>query len=224
MTTSSRSLQTLHDALAHIGEDGLPDYPPAEPWPEPVVDRSAANRSAAGVIDALWVFGYGSLIWNPGFPFEESCVATVHGHHRALCVWSWEYRGTVDEPGLVLGLDHGGSCAGLAFRVRDAERDAAMAYLLRRELTTNTYRAVYRTVRLADSRQVRALTFVVDRRDDRYAGRPDFETTVGVITRAYGGRGANLDYVTETAAHLEQLGIGCRQLSRYASVGRKRLG
>lgn len=215
MKPSSRSLQRLRAALAHIGEDGLPDYPPPEPWPQ-------LARDTACVGGPLWVFGYGSLIWNPGFPFEESSVATVHGHHRSLCVWSWEYRGSVEVPGLVLGLDHGGSCAGIAFRVADSEREAAIAYLLRRELTTDTYRAVHRTVRLTSGEQVRALTFVVDRRDERYAGRTDFEATLDVITRARGGRGANLDYVTETAAHLEQLGIPCRKLSVIAAAGRER--
>jgi cation transport protein ChaC len=120
---------------------------------------------------------------------------------------------------LVLGLDHGGSCTGLAFRVADCARDASIAYLLRRELTTTAYRAVWRTVRLAGAKQVRALTFVVDRRDDRYAGGLDFDTTVEVVVRAHGGRGANLDYVRETAAHLLQLGIPCRKLSRLAAAG-----
>jgi cation transport protein ChaC len=215
MKPSSRSLQKLQAALAHLGDDGLPDYPPPRPWPRLAI-------GAACEAQPLWVFGYGSLIWNPGFPFEESSIATVHGHHRSLCVWSWEYRGTVELPGLVLGLDHGGSCAGIAYRVADAERGAAIAYLLRRELTTDTYRAVHRTVRLAGGGTVRALTFVVDRRDDRYAGRADFEATLEVITRAHGARGANLDYVTETAAHLEQLGIPCRELSRIAAAGRDR--
>ena len=212
MKPASRSLQTLQAALAHIGEDGLPDYPPPKPWPQ----------LTEGLLDAaqpLWVFGYGSLMWNAGFPFVESRIATLYGHHRALCVWSWEYRGTVANPGLVLGLDRGGSCSGLAFRVADAVRDAAIAYLLRRELTTTAYRAVSRTVRLAGAQAVRALTFVVDRHDDRYAAKLDFDRTCAVIARAHGGRGANLHYVRETAAHLEKLGIPCRKLSAIAAAG-----
>ena len=211
MKPSSRSLQRLQAALLHLGDDGLPDYPPPKPWPQ----LSGALLDAAC---PLWVFGYGSLMWNAGFPFVESRIATLHGHHRALCVWSCEYRGTVERPGLVLGLDHGGSCTGLAFRVADSARDASIAYLLRRELTTTAYRAVLRTVRFAGANPVRALTFVVDRRDDRYAADLGFDGTCEIITQAHGGRGANLDYVTETAAHLQKLGIACRKLSRVAAT------
>lgn len=173
-------------------------------------------EDGSGGADALWVFGYGSLVWHPGFPFEESCPAHVTGHHRALCVWSWEYRGTLQRPGLVLGLDRGGSCAGLAYHVAPAERGATIAYLLRRELTTPVYRPIWKHARLADGRSVRALTFAVNRRHGQYAGRPDFARLLEVVTTAAGRRGPNAEYVLSTAQHLRELGIPCQRLEQVA--------
>jgi cation transport protein ChaC len=189
--------------MQHLGDDGLPPYPPPRPWPQ-----------APALESPLWVFGYGSLIWHPGFPWRESCVGRVYGHHRALCVWSWVYRGTVQLPGLVLGLDRGGSCTGVAYRVGDEHRDATVAYLLRRELTTEVYRPETRQVVLDDGRRVNALTFLVDRRRDQYAGCLPPEQVARVVARASGRRGRNTDYVRNTVAHLEELGIPCRRLRR----------
>jgi cation transport protein ChaC len=162
------------------------------------------------------VFAYGSLIWHPGFPFSESRVGRVHGHHRALCVWSWEYRGTVRAPGLVLGLDRGGSCTGVVFRVAEADREATVAYLMRREVPAAVYRPVRKPVRLDDGRTVAALTFQVDRRQERYAGPIAEGETLGIVSSARGRRGANADYVCNTADHLERLGIPCARLRRLA--------
>lgn len=208
VTPSATDLEAFLAAVEHLGDDGLPGYPPPRPWP--------VLEDGSGSGDVLWVFGYGSLIWHPGFPFEESCPAHVAGHHRALCVWSWEYRGTLERPGLVLGLDRGGSCAGLAYRVAPAERGATIAYLLRRELTTPIYRPLWKHARLADGRSVRALTFAVDRRHGQYAGRPDFARMLEVVTTAAGRRGANAEYVLSTAQHLRELGIPCQRLERVA--------
>ncbi len=209
MKPSDALLRSVLAATEHLTEDGLPPYPPRRPWPE--LPAPMCRRP-------LWVFGYGSLIWHPGFPFSEAHIARVHGHHRALCVWSWEYRGTVDTPGLVLGLDHGGSCTGVAFRVPDAERDATVAYLLRRELTTEIYRPLRKPVVLIDGRRVSALTFVVDRSLEQYAGPMPFEELVAVVARARGRRGPNAEYVRNTVAHLEELGIPCRRLHRVAEA------
>jgi cation transport protein ChaC len=189
----------------HLGRDGLPPYPPPRPWPE------APGHTREG---PLWVFAYGSLIWHPGFPFVESRVGRVHGHHRALCVWSWEYRGTVRYPGLVLGLDRGGSCTGVVFRVAEADREATVAYLMRREVPAAVYRPVRKPVRLEDGRDVAALTFQVDRQQERYAGPLAEGEVLGIVSSARGRRGANADYVFNTADHLERLGIPCARLRR----------
>lgn len=200
-------MRSVLAAVAHFGDDGLPAYPPPRPWP----------IAAGGIADPpLWVFGYGSLIWHPGFPFEEARIARVYGHHRALCVWSWEYRGTAEVPGLVLGLDRGGCCSGVAFRVREADREASVAYLLRRELTTDIYRPVRKRALLDDGRHVSVLTFVVERSNEQYAGRPGEAQLIEVVARARGRRGANAQYVRSTVQHLDELGVPCRRLRRIA--------
>ena len=207
VTPGDTGTEVVVDGVEHLGEDGLPPYPPARPWPR-----------APEAPDPLWVFGYGSLIWHPGFPYLESRAARVHGHHRALCVWSWEYRGTVSAPGLVLGLGSGGSCTGVAFHVPARERDATLAYLLRRELPSDLYRPGIRSVRLHDGRRVRALTFLADPRHPRYAGDLSVERTLQVVSAARGHRGSNADYVRNTVEHLEELGIPCRRLHRLVDA------
>src|SRR3954470_14730207 len=119
----------------------------------------------------LWVFGYGSLMWRPGFPFLERQHAHLHGYHRALCVFSHVHRGTPERPGLVLGLDRGGRCHGVAFRIAAEEAERTIAYLRAREQVTFVYRERTLPVRLRDGRAVRALAYVVDRKHAQYAGR-----------------------------------------------------
>jgi cation transport protein ChaC len=119
----------------------------------------------------MWVFGYGSLMWKPGFPHDEARLAHIHGYHRALCVWSWVHRGTRARPGLVLGLDAGGSCVGIAHRVVAADRDSVVEYLYARELVTHVYMPVVRPIRIEDVGTAAALTFVADRGHDQYAGK-----------------------------------------------------
>src|SRR5215469_18413876 len=121
----------------------------------------------------LWVFGYGSLIWRPGFEFLERVPARLIGEHRALCVYSFVHRGTAEKPGLVLGLDRGGACRGIAFRVAEKNRTATVAYLREREQVTSVYREVMRSVWLENDAQKRvsALTYVADRGHVQYAGR-----------------------------------------------------
>ena len=118
----------------------------------------------------LWVFGYGSLMWRPGFDHVERTLATLHGFHRALCVLSHVHRGTPERPGLVLGLDRGGSCRGVAFRVQQENRDATMAYLTSREQVTMVYRETWHNLRLADGRMVRGVAYTVDRGHRQYRG------------------------------------------------------
>src|SRR5215207_5271716 len=162
----------------------------------------------------LWVFGYGSLIWRPGFSYLERRVARLIGAHRALCVYSWGHRGTPDRPGLVLGLDRGGTCRGVAFRVAADERENVVAYLREREQVTSVYLERMREIRFADGSAGRALTYLVDRSHGQYAGKLDEETQLRFVADAVGQSGANRDYVIATAAHLAELGMPDRLLER----------
>ena len=155
----------------------------------------------------LWVFGYASLIWRPGFAFEEQAKARLAGYHRSLCVRSHVHRGTPERPGLVFGLDRGGSCVGMAFRVRHEEQAAVLAYLRERELVTNVYREVTASVRLLDGRPVRALAFVVDRGHSQYAGAVSIDHAAEVVSGAHGQSGPNTDYVRSSLTEIKAMGL-----------------
>jgi glutathione-specific gamma-glutamylcyclotransferase len=154
------------------------------------------------------VFGYGSLMWRPGFAVLERVPARLTGLHRALCVYSFHHRGTPERPGLVLGLDRGGMCRGIAFRVAAAARADTVDYLRSREQITSVYRETTRRVELEDAarRQVRALCYVVDRGHVQYAGRLSLAERVHYVRQGHGHSGANRDYVLETVRALEALG------------------
>ena len=158
----------------------------------------------------FWVFGYGSLMWRPGFDYVEQAPARLNGAHRALCVYSWVHRGTREKPGLVLGLDRGGSCRGVAYRVAGKNRQAVLAYLRERELVTEVYQEVWRTIRFTDGTRppVRALTYLAVRDHVQYAGRLPRERLLAIVRDGTGQSGANRDYVINTAAHLSALGLG----------------
>jgi cation transport protein ChaC len=158
-------------------------------------------------MDEFWVFGYGSLMWNPGFAFEERSPARAFGFRRSLCVWSHVHRGTPDHPGLVLGLDRGGSCRGVAFRVDPQGRDDVLDYLRRRELVTNVYRERVLPVTLDQGRQVKAIGYVVDRKHLQYAGALRVEQAAAIVSKSAGQSGPNNAYVFNTLAHLKQMGI-----------------
>jgi cation transport protein ChaC len=162
----------------------------------------------AGAGNDLWVFGYGSLMWNPGFDFVERVPARLIGLHRALCVYSFVHRGTPERPGLVLGLDRGGMCRGIAFRVAAAAREETVAYLRAREQVTSVYLETTRRIELEDKerRQVRALCFIVDRSHVQYAGRLTVDQCVHYVRQGHGSSGANRDYVLGTIRALETLG------------------
>jgi cation transport protein ChaC len=155
----------------------------------------------------FWVFGYGSLIWRPGFAHVETVRARLGGYRRALCVRSFVHRGTRERPGLVLGLDRGGSCVGLAFRVPGTLETEVLDYLRERELVTSVYLEKRLPVRLATGPVVEALTYVVDRRHEQYEGGLDAAEAAAQVSGAVGVSGANEDYVRNTVAHLEGLGI-----------------
>ena len=166
----------------------------------------------------LWVFGYGSLMWNPGFDFVERVPARLIGLHRALCVYSFVHRGTPERPGLVLGLDRGGTCRGLAYRTSAKDREATVAYLREREQVTAVYRETIRPVLLDGDagRRVQALCFVVDRSHPQYAGELDLASQLHYVRQGHGRSGANRDYVLATVKELEALGFRDRDLHLLA--------
>jgi cation transport protein ChaC len=168
----------------------------------------------------LWVFGYGSLIWKPGFEFIQSVPARLIGEHRSLCIYSMVHRGTYEKPGLVLGLDRGGACQGMAFRVAPAARRTTVQYLREREQVTGVYREVMRPVWLKNDAQerVRALAYVADRSHDQYAGRLSLEEQLRLVRQGHGAYGDNAEYVVSTLKALESQGISDAPLQRLAAL------
>src|SRR6266436_1670333 len=166
----------------------------------------------------LWVFGYGSLMWRPGFEFVEQAPARLIGEHRALCVYSFDHRGTPEKPGLVLGLDRGGACRGIAFRVAARLRDDTITYLRSREQTTNVYREVMRSVWLENEarQRVSALAYVVDRGHIQYAGRLSLAEQLRYVLQGHGRSGNNRDYVLSTVKSIEAQGFRDQQLHQLA--------
>ncbi|RWB68255.1 MAG: gamma-glutamylcyclotransferase [Mesorhizobium sp.] len=160
----------------------------------------------------FWVFGYGSLIWRPGFAHVETRRARLYGYRRSLCVYSFVHRGTRARPGLVLGLDRGGSCIGLAYRVPGNLRDEALSYLRERELVTSVYLERMLDVQLGrngkgEGVSVEAVAYIVDRQHEQYAGALDADHAARIVRGAVGQSGRNEDYVLSTLEHLEALGI-----------------
>ena len=165
----------------------------------------------------LWVFGYASLMWRPGFAYSEMHTAKLYGYHRALCVWSRVHRGTPECPGLVCGLDRGGSCVGRVFRVTADVKPSVVEYLSARELVTPAY--VPRLHRVHWQKRIEtALIFVSDPSHPQYAGKISAEEAADVVRRASGESGHNKDYVSETLAHLDELGIRDPELGLVMSL------
>jgi len=175
-----------------------------EPDPLP---ESPSRPALAWPAGDLWVFGYGSLMWDPGFPHIDQRPATLYGFHRAFCIWSHHHRGTPQRPGLVLGLDAGGACRGRVFRVRAADRAATVNYLYDRELVSNVYRPRLHRVHPQGLPALPALAFFADRQHAQYAGKLSPERTAEVVCQGQGARGPCRDYLINTVQHLEALGI-----------------
>lgn len=165
----------------------------------------------------FWVFGYGSLIWNPGFEFEQEQQAKLYGYHRRLCICSWNYRGTKEKPGLVLGLDRGGSCGGVARLVPKNKRDRVIEYLRSREMVNHVYKEVWVKIRLANGLDVEALTYVADSKHEQYVSGLLDEETLYRIMHAHGTAGPNVDYVTNTVSSLLALGIRDKSLEKFSA-------
>ena len=157
--------------------------------------------------DGRWVFGYGSLMWRPGFPYAERAAATLHGRRRAFCIYSVHHRGTSERPGLVLGLAPGGAVRGMAYRVAEPDWAEVYAYLMEREQPTETYVEALRHVRLADGRRVECLVFLSDVRHPQWAGALSLDRQAGLIAGATGLSGRNIDYLRDLVEHLREMGV-----------------
>lgn len=169
----------------------------------------------------FWVFGYGSLIWNPGFEYLEKRVVKIDGYHRTFCLRSTRYRGTTERPGLVLGLDAGGECTGVAFKVSADAARAAFDYLHEREMVRYSYHPVWlKGVCPHDASLIHALCFVVDTQTDQYNGGLELTETAKIICAAKGTRGENLDYLQETVTALNTLGIDDESLKQLLKICR----
>jgi glutathione-specific gamma-glutamylcyclotransferase len=160
-------------------------------------------------VSGFWVFAYGSLMWRPDMAFAERRQALLHGHHRRLCVYSHVHRGTPEKPGLVMGLDRGGACRGIAYRIEAAQWPDTLEYLRAREQVTSVYVESHRPVRLldGDKQVVTAMVYEADRRHRQYAGRLSVEEQLRHVLQGVGVSGRCADYVEQTLMHLEEMGI-----------------
>ncbi|MFT4706860.1 MAG: cation transport protein ChaC [Ascidiaceihabitans sp.] len=155
----------------------------------------------------MWVFGYGSLLWNPGFEVAEQAVATLPNYARSFCMRSIHHRGTVENPGLVLALDErtGAMCAGVALAVAAGKEDETLEYLRERELVSAAYLERMLNITLADGRVVEAVTYVIDEGHDQYCCDMPLEEQAQIIASAVGGRGPNTEYLYNTSNHLREI-------------------
>ena len=185
----------------------------------PDEERMASLRATLAEAPAkgdVWVFGYGSLIWNPAFHFVEKRTARIHGYHRRFCLWTPLGRGTMDNPGLMLGLERGGACRGVIFRIAEDAVETELDILWRREMFTGAYRPTWMSAQ-SRGESFSAIAFVINRAHSRYAGRLSDDQVAHHIATAEGPMGACRDYLFETVAHLTELGIRDRGLEAMAA-------
>ena len=181
-------------------------------------DRHASLRETLDKAPArgpVWVFGYGSLIWNPAFHFIDRRVARIHGYHRRFCLWTPLGRGTTDNPGLMLGLEAGGACRGVIYQIAEAAVETELDIIWRREMLTGAYRPTWVTARAGD-RSLPCIAFVINREHTRYTGRLSDAQIARHIASAEGPIGPCCDYLFETVRHLAELGIRDRGLEAMA--------
>lgn len=155
----------------------------------------------------FWVFGYGSLMWRPGFPVAEQRSAKVIGYHRKLCIYSYHYRGTPEKPGLVLGLDQGGSCAGLAMKVEASDSPQVLDYLRAREMISDVYFERLAEIEFEGGETAQALTYIANPENEQYVGNLSRDEELSYVRQGTGSVGPNADYVINTCRHLEEMGI-----------------
>jgi len=159
----------------------------------------------------IWVFGYGSLMWNPAFHYVERRTARIHGFHRQFCLWSRGGRGTPERPGLMLSLESGGSCVGVAYRIAPEAAITELDLLWRREMASRSYRAVWVNLHM-QQRMERGIAFAVNRAHERYVPGLDAETIARYLATGRGTNGDCCDYLFDTVDHLRELGIRDRRM------------
>ncbi|MGE0117772.1 MAG: gamma-glutamylcyclotransferase [Dongiaceae bacterium] len=215
----------------HLTRDLIARIPPVghDPGPTPgyLTDETRAASLAATLThprarQPVWVFAYGSLIWKPGFPFVERRIGTIHGYHRQFCLLLKRFRGTPEVPGLMLGLEGGGICRGVVYRLAEQDRDEALRTVWAREMLTGAYVPRWVDVRM-DGGTVRAIVFVINRAHERYTGRLSDEAVADALAQACGHVGSCAEYLLETVTHLEELGIRDRRLWRLQAMVARRL-
>ncbi|MBS9722415.1 gamma-glutamylcyclotransferase [Tianweitania sp. BSSL-BM11] len=224
-----RSLTLTADHVARLART-IPD-PGFQPLPGMVqMTKDDYNEIAAELIaqapkDGLWVFAYGSLIWNPDFDFTDKKIARARGWHRAFCLgWDYRFRGNRDQPGVMLALDRGGSCTGVIFRLPDDALEANMHRLLRREMSMRPTAFPPRWIPVeTEGGRLTVLTFAMNRKSGRYIGDLSDEQTADVLATACGFRGSMVEYLWNTVTHLEELGIHDRYLWRLQELTAKRI-
>lgn len=205
--------------MVAAGDDGVPPLSESE--------LAASRRAILSGLSGgdVWLFAYGSLMWNPAFHYAEKWTGRVYGYHRRFCLWTLLGRGSRANPGLILGLDHGGSCRGVVYRVAAAQVESELEIVWRREMVTGSYLPRWVDVRPDDghgSREkkgdggsgVRAVTFVINRTHPRYAGLLSEADTAAAIAPAEGALGPCSEYLFNTVGHLEEIGIHDRALAR----------
>jgi cation transport protein ChaC len=197
--------------LARLRAAATPDFPiRSDAELEASLDEALAGHRPG---EDVWMFGYGSLMWNPAFHFAEQASAQLRGYHRRFCLWLTRGRGTPAHPGLMLALDRGGMCRGIAFRIPAAQARSELLLIWRREMLSGAYLA--RWVRLStEAGEVRGLTFVVNRQHRRYAGQLSAEQTATRIKAASGELGTCLDYFERTVSALHAMGLRDAALDR----------
>lgn len=182
-----------------------------------------ASENPYGDFDALqgafWLFAYGSLMWEPNFPFAEQRRSILHGYHRALCVYSWVYRGTEETPGLVFGLEEGGAVEGIAFHIASEHAEDVFAQVYEREMVTAVYTPVWASCDCTEGTEdnLNALAFVANHSNEQYAGERSETETVKLVRQGHGKAGPCTEYVMNTVNHLRELSIHDEALERIAN-------
>jgi cation transport protein ChaC len=216
-------IRLTRELIARI--PGVTDDPGPTPAYLTDAERAASLAATLAHPDArrpIWVFGYGSLIWKPDFAFAERRIGTLRGYHRQFCLLVKRFRGTPEVPGLVLGLERGGICRGVAYRLADADTDEALRRVWARELLTAAYRPRWVDIQ-TEGGAVRAIAFVINPAHERYTGRLPDDAVADALARACGHVGSCAEYLLETVIHLEELGIRDRRLWRLQAMVAERL-
>jgi cation transport protein ChaC len=160
----------------------------------------------------FWFFAYGSLMWNPEFEYLRRENARLHGYHRCLCLWSVEYRGSLEQPGLVMGLDRGGACVGQAYLISAQSAPEIIDKLNEREMITGAYQSSLKPLKLNSGKKVNGVCLIARQDHPQYAPGLDHQTIIDIVRKARGKRGSNIEYVLKTAHKMQELGMNDRGL------------